>query len=101
MELLVDGEQMPEPVFGSFYDTLVDVLREADPAGVPMPMLTPASTDARLFAGLGIACYGWLPMVLPPGFRYRDTMHAADERIPVAALRFGADCMHRMLQRYR
>jgi acetylornithine deacetylase/succinyl-diaminopimelate desuccinylase-like protein len=101
IELLLEGDQMPAPRLGPFYELLSDVLRTADPDGWPLPMLTTASTDARLFAGLGIACYGWLPLRVPPGSRYQDTMHAADERVPVDALRFGADCVHTMLARYR
>jgi acetylornithine deacetylase/succinyl-diaminopimelate desuccinylase-like protein len=101
LELFLEGEPMPAPVIDGFYDQLAGVLREADPDGVPVPMVTPASTDARLFAGLGIACYGWLPLLVPPGSRYQDAMHAADERVPVEAVRFGADCLHRLLQRYR
>jgi acetylornithine deacetylase/succinyl-diaminopimelate desuccinylase-like protein len=101
VELLLEGEPMPAPQLGSCYELLTDVLREADPEGLPLPMLTTASTDARLFASLGIACYGWLPLRVPPGARYQDTMHAADERVPVDALRFGADRVHRMIERYR
>lgn len=101
VELLLEGDPMPDPVFGSFYGSLVGVLGAADPDGVPLPMITPASTDARLFSGLGIACYGWLPMSLSAGSRYQDAMHGADERVPVDALRFGADCLHRLLLRYR
>jgi acetylornithine deacetylase/succinyl-diaminopimelate desuccinylase-like protein len=100
-EVLVEGEPMPAPELGSFYRLLTDVLLEADPDGLPLPMLMTASTDARLFASLGIACYGWLPLRVPPGTRYQDTMHAADERVPVDALRFGADRVHRMIERYR
>jgi acetylornithine deacetylase/succinyl-diaminopimelate desuccinylase-like protein len=99
--VLLEGEPMPEPVLGSCYDLIVSVLREADPEGIPLPMLTPASTDARLFASLGIACYGWLPLLAPPGARYQETMHAGDERIPLDGLRFGADCMYQLLRRYR
>jgi len=101
VEVLVEGEAMPEPEFGPFYDQLVQILRDADPAGVPLPMMTTASTDARLFPALGIACYGWLPLFLPPGGDYRDLLHAADERIPVEALRFGASCFRDLLLRYR
>ncbi|MEV0163973.1 M20/M25/M40 family metallo-hydrolase [Nonomuraea fuscirosea] len=101
IEVLLEGRRSAQPVFGTFYDSLVSVLREKDPDGVPLPMMTPASTDARLFAGLGIACYGWLPLLTSPGSRYQDTMHAADERVPVEAVRFGADCVHRLLSTYR
>ncbi|WP_372352789.1 hypothetical protein [Streptomyces sp. KL116D] len=92
---------MPPPVFGGFYDSIAAVMRDADPDATVLPMITPASTDARLFAGLGIACYGWVPMLLPAGSRYQDAMHAADERVPVEAVRFGADRFHDLLLRYR
>jgi acetylornithine deacetylase/succinyl-diaminopimelate desuccinylase-like protein len=101
LELLLEGEPMPDPRFGPFYDLLVDLVRELDTRAHPVPMMTPASTDARLFAQLGMECYGWLPMRLPPGSRYHELLHAADERIPVDSVRFGADSLYQLLTRYR
>ncbi|MEU5690217.1 M20/M25/M40 family metallo-hydrolase [Actinosynnema sp. NPDC020468] len=101
LEVLVEGEPMREPVFGPFYDSVVRVLREADPDGVPVPMVTTASTDARLFPRLGITPYGFLPLLLPPGSRHREMLHVPDERVPVEALRFGARCYERLLVSYR
>jgi acetylornithine deacetylase/succinyl-diaminopimelate desuccinylase-like protein len=100
IELLVEGEPLPEPDFGGFYDLLTDILRQADPDGFPVPMMTTASTDARLFPKLGITCYGWLPMKFPAGINYRDLLHSADERIPVEALEFGTHCFRVLLRRY-
>ncbi|WP_169806854.1 M20/M25/M40 family metallo-hydrolase [Actinomadura macra] len=100
-EVLVEGEAMPGPEFGTFYDDLVSVLRAADPDGLPVPMMTTASTDARLFRGLGIACYGWLPLLLPAGTGYRGLLHRPDERVPAEALRFGASCFTDLLRGYR
>ncbi|MEV5711856.1 M20/M25/M40 family metallo-hydrolase [Actinoallomurus sp. NPDC052274] len=100
-EVIVEGEAMPEPEFGPFYDQLTAVLRAADPDGVPVPMVTTASTDARLFPRLGIACYGWLPLMLPAGAGYRGLLHRPDERVPVEALRFGASCFADLLRGYR
>lgn len=100
VELLVEGEPLPEPDFGPMYDLLADVLRVADPDGVPVPMITSASTDARLFPQFGISCYGWLPMLCSDEVNYRNLMHSADERIPVEALRFGASCFYELLRRY-
>ncbi|RFU83412.1 M20/M25/M40 family metallo-hydrolase [Streptomyces triticagri] len=99
IELLLEGSRTPkaEPELSPFYERLVEILREADPEGVPLPVITPASTDARLFANLGMDCYGWLPMLLPAGSRYQDRMHDADERVPADAVRFGADCLYRLL----
>lgn len=100
VELLVEGEPLPEPEFGPMYELLADVLRRADPDGAPVAMITSASTDARLFPQLGISCYGWLPMLFSDGVNYRDLMHSAQERVPVEALEFGQSCFYDLLRRY-
>ena len=82
------------------FDTLSDIINEQDPEGVSVPMLMPAGTDGRHFARLGIQTYGWMPMNLPADFDFLKTIHAANERIPVTALEFGAEALHRLLQRF-
>ena len=82
------------------FDFLAGVLKHIDPAGVPVPMLMPAFTDARYFARLGIQSYGFTPMKLPREFNFFETIHGADERIPLAALEFGAQAMREVLRRY-
>jgi acetylornithine deacetylase/succinyl-diaminopimelate desuccinylase-like protein len=89
----------PEADMGLF-DTLSSILREIDPGGTPSPQLLAAVTDARLFAHLGIQTYGFTPMKLPPSFDCWNLFHAADERIPIEALEFGADAIYRLLQRF-
>lgn len=86
-----------EPDMGLF-DTLADVLREADPAGVPIPHVLSAVTDARFFSQLGIQTYGFLPVDLAA--ELIDTVHAADERIPVEAVEFGTRAIYAALQRF-
>ncbi len=88
-----------EPDMGLF-PTLAGILREADPQGLPMPMLMPAISDARLFSRLGIQTYGFLPMKLPAGFNMMQLIHAADERIPVEAVNFGTEAIYKVLQRF-
>ncbi|CAL9628533.1 Succinyl-diaminopimelate desuccinylase [Streptomyces sp. enrichment culture] len=106
LELLVEGfpvdqSRIAEPEFGGFYETLADITRKADPDAAPLPMMSPASTDAGFFAQLGIRCYGWLPLKVPAGSPYRTLLHRADERIPVEALEFGTQCMTALLRDYR
>jgi acetylornithine deacetylase/succinyl-diaminopimelate desuccinylase-like protein len=79
---------------------LGDVLRELDDRAVPVPMLQVGVTDGRFFAGLGIQTYGFLPLSLPDDFEFTRLIHAADERVPADALRFGAEAVSRVLQRY-
>ena len=88
-----------QPDMGLF-DTLAGVLREADPQGVPVPMLLPGSTDARFFSRLGIQTYGFLPMNLPAGFQFLSAVHGVDERIPLDALTFGANAIYQVLLRF-
>lgn len=84
----------------ALFETLADILRQADPNGVPIPLVLPAVTDARHFARLGIQTYGFLPMQLPPDFNFSATIHAADERIPAAALDFGTAAIFELLTRF-
>jgi acetylornithine deacetylase/succinyl-diaminopimelate desuccinylase-like protein len=88
-----------EPNMG-LYDTLAGILREADPTGVPVPWLLSGTTDARYFSRLGIQTYGFLPMKLPDDFNFINLIHAANERIPVKALDFGANAIYAVLQRF-
>src|SRR6266699_3650704 len=87
-----------EPDMGLF-DTLSNILREADPGGIPMPYMLPAVTDGRFFSQLGIQTYGFLPMNLPEGFDFSRTIHAADERVPVEAMNFGTTAIYEALRR--
>jgi acetylornithine deacetylase/succinyl-diaminopimelate desuccinylase-like protein len=87
-----------EPDMGLF-DSLADILKEADPNAIPVPMLLSGVTDGRFFSRLGIQTYGFLPMRLPEEFNFSQTIHSADERIPVDAVEFGADAIYRALQR--
>jgi len=84
----------------ALFEMLAGVLRELDPEGIPMPLLQGGVTDARFFAQLGIQTYGFIPMRLPDDFPVLKIVHAADERIPVAALEFGTEAVTRALQRF-
>jgi acetylornithine deacetylase/succinyl-diaminopimelate desuccinylase-like protein len=84
----------------ALFEMLAGVLRELDPEGIPMPLLQGGVTDARFFAELGIQTYGFIPMRLPADFPVLKIVHAANERIPVAALEFGTEAVARALQRF-
>ncbi len=85
----------------SQYETLAQILREQDPDGIPVPYMMPAVTDGRFFSRLGIQTYGFMPVQLPEDFNFMETIHAADERIPVAALRTGTEAIYQALLRLR
>ncbi len=87
------------PDMGMF-DLLSGILRDEDPDGIPVPYLMPGATDGRFFARLGIQTYGFLPMRLPEGMNFSRLVHAADERIPVEAVEFGARAILEALRRF-
>jgi acetylornithine deacetylase/succinyl-diaminopimelate desuccinylase-like protein len=90
----------PSSLDMGLFDTLAGILKEADPEGVPCPLLLSGVTDGRFFSRLGIQTYGFLPMPLPEVFNFTEAVHAADERIPVEAVEFGARAIHQALQRF-
>ena len=97
---VVRHDEGPDDADMTFYEPLAEIFRELDPEGVPIPMLLPAVTDARHLAPLGIQTYGFMPMRIPEDFPLATLAHAADERVPVEAVGFGAEAIFRAIQRY-
>lgn len=81
------------PIFAAMRDALL----AEDPEGHVVPYCMSGGTDAKNIARLGIACYGYTPLALPPGSDYGAMIHAVDERVPVEALRFGTRVLDRFL----
>jgi acetylornithine deacetylase/succinyl-diaminopimelate desuccinylase-like protein len=81
-------------------DALSAILRELDPEAVPVPMLQVGVTDGRFLAAIGIQTYGFLPLKLPDDFEFTKLIHAADERVPAEAIRFGAQAVGMAIERY-
>jgi acetylornithine deacetylase/succinyl-diaminopimelate desuccinylase-like protein len=68
-----------------------------DPGSTIVPYCMSGGTDAKHFARLGMTCYGFTPMVLPPEYDYYAMFHGTDERIPLSALESGVRVMDRFL----
>jgi acetylornithine deacetylase/succinyl-diaminopimelate desuccinylase-like protein len=82
------------------FSTLSEILKEADPEGVPVPIMISACTDARFFAKLGIQTYGFTPMQIPENMNFLRLLHGANERIPAASLDFGSEAIFQVLHRF-
>jgi acetylornithine deacetylase/succinyl-diaminopimelate desuccinylase-like protein len=82
------------------YEILATTLRELDPEGIPFPFVNYAVTDARFFSKLGIQTYGFTPLKITEGFDLTNTIHGADERVPVDALEFGVEAVFKMVSRF-
>ncbi|HVB46255.1 MAG TPA: M20/M25/M40 family metallo-hydrolase [Streptosporangiaceae bacterium] len=74
---------------GELCDAMIAALLRADPDGKVVPYCLSGGTDAKAFSRLGIRCFGFTPLQLPPELDFAGLFHGVDERVPVAALEFG------------
>ena len=85
----------------SFDGDLVDAMNAAllavDPDARTVPYMMSGGTDAKAFKRLGIRCFGFIPLRLPPDLDFAALFHGVDERVPVDALQFGTRVLERFL----
>jgi len=93
------GWTIESPIDTDLVREMKEAIRADDPEGIVLPYLLPGGTDNKLLAKIGIKGYGFVPLRVPEGFDVWGLFHAADERVPVDALRFGVRTFNRMLQR--
>ena len=74
---------------GDLVDAMSRALANQDPDGRMVQYCLSGGTDAKSFARLGIRCFGFSPLRLPPDLDFAGMFHGVDERVPVAALQFG------------
>jgi acetylornithine deacetylase/succinyl-diaminopimelate desuccinylase-like protein len=72
-------------------------LTAEDPAARTIPYMLSGGTDAKSFSRLGIRCFGFSPLRLPPDLDFAGMFHGVDERVPVESLRFGVRVLDRFL----
>jgi acetylornithine deacetylase/succinyl-diaminopimelate desuccinylase-like protein len=71
-----------------------------DPGSLPVRVAAPFSTDAKHTRRIGIATYGFSPLRLPDDQFLLDGFHAVDERVPLAAIRFGLPVLRDVVREY-
>ncbi|WP_420716173.1 M20/M25/M40 family metallo-hydrolase [Mycobacterium sp. 94-17] len=85
----------------SFDGDLVDAMNDAvlahDPGARTVPYMLSGGTDAKSFARLGIRCFGFSPLRLPPDLDFTALFHGVDERVPIDALRFGTEVLTHLM----
>ncbi len=83
---------------GHLVDAMNDALLAVDPEARTIPYMLSGGTDAKAFARLGIRCFGFAPLRLPPELDFAALFHGVDERVPVDALQFGARVLEHLLE---
>jgi len=82
---------------GDLYDAMVAALLAEDPDARVLPYCMSGGTDAKSFSRLGMRCFGFTPLQLPPNLDFAGMFHGVNERVPVDALRFGVRVLDRFL----
>jgi acetylornithine deacetylase/succinyl-diaminopimelate desuccinylase-like protein len=82
---------------GELVDAMNAALLSADPQARIVPYMLSGGTDAKHFARLGIRCFGFIPLRLPPELDFAALFHGVDERVPVESLTFGTQVLEHFL----
>jgi acetylornithine deacetylase/succinyl-diaminopimelate desuccinylase-like protein len=83
---------------GELVDAMAAALRAEDPGARAVPYMLSGGTDAKAFTRLGIRCFGFAPLRLPPDLNFSALFHGVDERVPVDGLQFGVRVLDRFLR---
>ncbi|MGC3000362.1 M20/M25/M40 family metallo-hydrolase [Streptomyces sp. G35A] len=82
---------------GRLVDAMQSALSAEDPIARAVPYMLSGGTDAKSFDDLGIRCFGFAPLKLPPELDFAGMFHGVDERVPVDGLKFGVRVLDRFL----
>ncbi|MBU6348091.1 MAG: M20/M25/M40 family metallo-hydrolase, partial [Actinomycetales bacterium] len=96
-EDVINDIAVEAPFSGQIVAAMDAAIRAEDPIGRPVPYTVSGGTDAKAFSTLGIECYGFLPLLLPPELDFSAMFHGVDERVPVEGLEFGMRVMQRFV----
>lgn len=73
---------------GPLVDAMGRALRTEDPDARIIPYALSGGTDAKSFSRLGMRCFGFVPLRLPPDLDFSGMFHGINERVPVDSLIF-------------
>jgi acetylornithine deacetylase/succinyl-diaminopimelate desuccinylase-like protein len=94
-ELVVHDKALETEFAGGLVDAMRASLAAEDPQSRTAPYLMSGGTDAKAWSRLGIRCFGFSPLQLPPDLDFMAMFHGIDERVPVTALEFGCRVLDR------
>jgi acetylornithine deacetylase/succinyl-diaminopimelate desuccinylase-like protein len=82
---------------GALVGAMAAALQAEDAGARPVPYCLSGGTDAKHFSRLGMRCFGFSPLRLPPDLDFAGMFHGVDERVPLDSLAFGVRVLDRFL----
>ena len=83
---------------GDLVGAMDAAIRREDPGARTVPYMLFGGTDAKAFSQLGMRCFGFSPLRLPPDLDFAALFHGVDERVPIDGLTFGTRVLDRFLR---
>jgi acetylornithine deacetylase/succinyl-diaminopimelate desuccinylase-like protein len=96
-EIATENVAVETEFSGALVEAMQACLAAEDPGARAVPYLMSGGTDAKAWTKLGIRCFGFVPLRLPPDLDFVSLFHGVDERVPTASLEFGARVLDRFL----
>ncbi len=84
---------------GDLVNAMTASLLTQDPDALAVPFMMSGGTDAKAWSRLGVRCFGFAPLRLPPELDFVALFHGVDERVPVESLEFGCRVLDDFLDR--
>ncbi len=84
---------------GDLVAAMTASLAAHDPGAVAVPFIMSGGTDAKAWSKLGVRCFGFAPLRLPPELDFVALFHGVDERVPIESLQFGCRVLDDFLDR--
>lgn len=83
------------PTDTELYRIIERTVRKHSPGALVVPSLNSGYTESQMYRPLGINCYGFAPVEIPPALD--TTQHAANERVPVEQIRRGVKMLYEIV----
>jgi acetylornithine deacetylase/succinyl-diaminopimelate desuccinylase-like protein len=96
-ETVVEDIALETEFSGGLVEAMKACLAAEDPQSRTAPLLMSGGTDAKSWSRLGVRCFGFVPLQLPPDLDFMGMFHGIDERVPTSALEFGSRVLDRFL----
>jgi acetylornithine deacetylase/succinyl-diaminopimelate desuccinylase-like protein len=96
-EILTHNPSVETQFSGALVDAMQVSLQAEDEGARAVPYLFSGGTDGKAWQSVGIRCFGFAPLRLPPDLDFMGMFHGVDERVPTDSLEFGARVLDRFL----
>jgi acetylornithine deacetylase/succinyl-diaminopimelate desuccinylase-like protein len=98
-EVVAHNPSVETQFAGALVEAMQACLEAEDPGAQTVPYLFSGGTDGKAWHSVGIRCFGFAPLRLPPDLDFVGMFHGVDERVPTDSLEFGARVLDRFLDR--